>query len=725
MKRVVLWCCVFVMAACIEVRPPRAGVDGATNGPRDVAADTSDLGADTSDAADAGDVSDSGDSANDADDVSDGSDGGETSDGSDAADVASEVAIADVSDASDAVDVVDVVDVAADDGPSCSAPRAVCGGACVDTTSDVAHCGRCGNVCPTGQSCIAGACACPTGRTLCDGMCTDLTVDARNCGMCGNACPAVPNATPTCAVSTCGYTCNSGFARMGSSCNPVPAPRPIAPLSGSVVTSRRPTLEWQLPSGVTGANVELCRDRDCAMRIVSFPVTGSSGRPDADLPQRVVFWRLAGRVGSSVGLTYGPVWQFTVGARSATMGDAAWGTGLRDINGDGYDDIAVGAVDGPISVFYGSASGIGMMAIPTIIPSPVGSGQVFGAISQLCDVNGDGRSDLITSALGAFSGVGRVFVFCGAPSPDGIETVPSVILMPPMGARVGFGQGLTSADFDGDGFCDVAVGTGEGGVGQVYVFHGASTGLATSPLTTISTSSIAGLAANDVDGNGFVDLVATTLDASVNRGESRVYLGSSAGVGTAASGATIIGSQANERLIVRAGVGDVNRDGYGDIGFSTDDECCSRYGSVRVYPGAREGLAIVTLAIWSGGTSGAYLGSVSAGDYDANGYADILAGERNLNGLALMFQGGPSGLPATRATATATLPPRDNGAFGRSTAASDVNGDGYTDAIIVAPEFAPSGRVYIFLGSPTGIGRTPNTTLTGTTTAPLTYDVAP
>jgi hypothetical protein len=41
----------------------------------------------------------------------------------------------------------------------CAAPRAVCGGACVDVSSDPANCGACGQACGAAASCCGGACA--------------------------------------------------------------------------------------------------------------------------------------------------------------------------------------------------------------------------------------------------------------------------------------------------------------------------------------------------------------------------------------------------------------------------------------------------------------------------------------------------------------------------------------------------------------------------------------
>ncbi len=76
----------------------------------------------------------------------------------------------------------------------------------------------------------------------------------------------------------------------------LPPPRSVAPLSTSRVTSRRPTLHWQLPVGADGARVELCRERACAHAIPVIPAPGTSAPPvERFLPAHgsVVFWQPA------------------------------------------------------------------------------------------------------------------------------------------------------------------------------------------------------------------------------------------------------------------------------------------------------------------------------------------------------------------------------------------------------------------------------------------------
>ena len=62
----------------------------------------------------------------------------------------------------------------------------LCAGDCVDTSTDEANCGACGNTCQPGTACIDGAC-CPAGQIECDGVCTDPTLRT-SCGGCGVVC---------------------------------------------------------------------------------------------------------------------------------------------------------------------------------------------------------------------------------------------------------------------------------------------------------------------------------------------------------------------------------------------------------------------------------------------------------------------------------------------------------------------------------------------------------
>jgi hypothetical protein len=81
----------------------------------------------------------------------------------------------------------------------------------------------CGNACPARPNatatCSMGVCGftCNPGFADCDGNpangCeTNLNESPLHCGRCENACPARLNATATCSMGVCDFTCNRGFA---------------------------------------------------------------------------------------------------------------------------------------------------------------------------------------------------------------------------------------------------------------------------------------------------------------------------------------------------------------------------------------------------------------------------------------------------------------------------------------------------------------------------------
>jgi hypothetical protein len=97
------------------------------------------------------------------------------------------------------------------------------GGGCIDTSDDEKNCGRCGNACGNGLTCVAGACValsctsvtqnqqCPydggAGGNCCSNNCVDRKTDVANCGACGRLCAG----SETCASGLCGLdVCTAG-----------------------------------------------------------------------------------------------------------------------------------------------------------------------------------------------------------------------------------------------------------------------------------------------------------------------------------------------------------------------------------------------------------------------------------------------------------------------------------------------------------------------------------
>lgn len=102
--------------------------------------------------------------------------------------------------------VCGVGQVCVDGECECSSPTAErCDGACVETATDINHCGGCGHAC-TSYPCTDGECRCPAGEQLCGGSCINTESDASSCGDCGAACPA----GESCVLGECSNAVDDG-----------------------------------------------------------------------------------------------------------------------------------------------------------------------------------------------------------------------------------------------------------------------------------------------------------------------------------------------------------------------------------------------------------------------------------------------------------------------------------------------------------------------------------
>jgi hypothetical protein len=152
-------------------------------------------------------------------------------------------------------------------------------------------------------------------------------------------------------------------------------------------------------------------------------------------------------------------------AQAEALGKAVGDLAPGDVNGDGYDDVIVGAVgyddgetdEGRVFVYYGSASGLPPAPDWTAESDQAGAG--FASVSRAGDVNGDGYGDVIIGASAYDNGQtdeGRVYVYHGSAS--GLSTTPDEIAESNQDqAFFGFSVG-TAGDVNGDGYDDVVVG---------------------------------------------------------------------------------------------------------------------------------------------------------------------------------------------------------------------------------------------------------------------------
>ncbi|MGQ0721112.1 MAG: FG-GAP-like repeat-containing protein [Candidatus Eiseniibacteriota bacterium] len=366
----------------------------------------------------------------------------------------------------------------------------------------------------------------------------------------------------------------------------------------------------------------------------------------------------------------------------------------------------------------------------------------FGvSVGTAGDVNGDGFDDVIVGAYLYDNGEldeGRAFVYHG--SVTGLAADPAWTAESDQpGAWFGYSVG-TAGDVNGDGFDDVIVGAwhfsnGQSEEGRAYVYHGSATGLAATPAWITESDEVGahlGISvgtAGDVNGDGFDDVVIGAWHHTnffSHEGMAVGYHGSAAGLETSASW-HVEGEQADAYHGISVGTaGDVNGDGYDEVivGAYGFDNQQSQEGRAHVYPGSAWGLEWMPTWTTESNQTAAYLGiSVgTAGDVNDDGYSDVIVGAyqygngHTAEGKALLFHGTATGVdlvPTWYAEGGQTA-----AYYGISVGtAGDVNGDGFSDAIVGSYLYdlggTDDGAVFVHDGSETGIRSAPDRTLGG------------
>lgn len=462
------------------------------------------------------------------------------------------------------------------------------------------------------------------------------------------------------------------------------APRPVFPCSLCDTTSRRPTFRWALPAGVEGAVLELCEDRPCTRVIERVRADGAQATPRAELPaRRPVFWRLRGRSGAREGSETSPTWLLHTPARSAPISTA--GLPHVDVNGDGLDDVVVGAPPG-VLVFHGRVSGLARQPDTTLEESV--SGSDYGNVLDVADVDGDGFGDLV---VGAWLG-SRVYLYRG--SSRGIESESRQVIAQAE-AESAFGTSIAASDFDGDGFADVVIAgfprTVEGGT-TLWAYRGGVWDRARDWRAeqrvrlnnNTATNRFVLFDVGDVDGDARADLAAQgdTTRAEFCWGSSDTVI--------------------SERVLLEIGVsdigyaaGDINGDGLFDVLFDGTKLCAGRgdrrfeVSATLVLPAAiatsnvsvtggrdinGDGVADVVvagnssptttqIAVWFGGSrTQTYTHALTltdvrvtavAGDVNGDGRADLVVGQSDATTIRFGYEPGLPANPDWRQSSTA------------------------------------------------------------------------
>ncbi len=423
---------------------------------------------------------------------------------------------------------------------------------------------------------------------------------------------------------------------------------------------------------------------------------------------------------------------------------------VGDFNGDGYDDLAVGAYKydrsyedaGAVFVWYGGAYGLGVNGNPTNCDFADYSGQedaYYGGALAVGNFNGDEYDDLAVGAyLYDYYGTddGKVEVFYGSSSgltsPDWYAYSKQT--------KAYFGSALGTGDFNGDGYYDIAIAAyrfsrGQADEGVVFVWYGSSSGLnggiygdttnfdwiAEANQPSAYMGSAFGVSAGDFNGDGYDDIAIGAPDfdrGQTNEGAVFVWYGSLSGLNGGVNGDTTNFdwiAESNQSYACMGeciSTGDFNGDGYDDIaiGASYYDNPQTSEGAIFVWYGSGTGInngiyGNPSNCNWKAESDQnyAHLYQCATGNFNGDNYDEILTGAIYFSrgekdeGAVFMWEGSPTGLNngVNGDTTNYSWIAESNEAysdyktwFGYSIAYGDFNNDGYTDIAVGAPWYS-------------------------------------
>ena len=265
----------------------------------------------------------------------------------------------------------------------------------------------------------------------------------------------------------------------------------------------------------------------------------------------------------------------TFGGEDYEDGFFGWSVaGIGDVNNDGFDDVAVGAIfyatnlPGKVYVYFGGSEPDSLVDV--VIDQNVANDWLGYFINPAGDVNNDGIDDFTVGAVGTQNTTGKAYLYLGKENFTG----QADLIFNDGTSGSWFGASVGSLDFNNDGFEDIVVGApGHNNlIGKFDLYYGSATPDNIPDFTvqgyeieSVFGHSVAGL--NDFNGDGYDDIIAGAPDyGNQFKGQAYIYFG---GENPDIIPAITFDGEIEDGGFARfvKSVGDINNDGYDDAGI--------------------------------------------------------------------------------------------------------------------------------------------------------------